>query len=174
MNENQMNETQKKRSVGGELILPVVGCLFTLYYFTTIIDSPWTAQVSAFFIGAVLLTLCLIFFIKKGLAIARDEAVLNFETLFSNTDITTGRLALFVITLGYAVLIEWGGFTITTFFFLFLSMTVLNKGQAKAFIAALSAGLSLGGYLLFILAFETRFPRGPFEVFMETVLTNGS
>ena len=168
------DETQKKRSVGGELILPVIGTVFTLYYFTTIMDSPWTAQVSAFFIGAVLLALCLVFFIKKGLAIARGEAVLNFETLFSSVDITSGRLALFIITLAYAILIEWGGFTITTFIFLLLSMTVLNKGQNKGFIVALSAGLSLGGYLLFILAFETRFPRGPFENFMEMVLSNGS
>ena len=169
-----MNEPNKKTSVGGELVLPFAGVIFTLYYFTTIIDSPWTAQVSALFIGSILLLLSLIFFIKKGLAISRGEASFTFNTLFSRADITTGRLALLFITLGYAVLIEWGGFTITTFFFLFLSMTVLNKGQSKGFIAALSGVMSLGGYLLFILAFETRFPRGPFETLMEAVLNNGS
>ncbi len=169
-----MNENSEKRSVGGELILPVAGTLFTLYFFSTIIDSPWTAQVSAFFIGAVLLALCTVFFIKTGLAVLRGEVVFDFSSLFSVVDLTSGRLALFFITIGYAILIEWGGFTITTFFFLFLSMTVLNKGQSKGFIAALSAGLSLGGYALFIFAFETRFPRGPFETFMEMVLTNGS
>lgn len=174
MNKSQRNEPEQKRSAGGELVLPAVGVVFTLYYFTTIIDSPWTAQVSAFFIGAVLLLLCTALFVKTGLAIARKQSALTFETLFSRQDLTSGRLALFFITLGYAVLIEWGGFTITTFFFLFMAMTVLNKGQNKGFIAALSAGLSIGGYLLFILAFETRFPRGPFETFMELVLSNGS
>lgn len=169
-----MNETEQKRSVGGELVLPVVGVLFTLYYFTTIIDSPWTAQVNAFFIGSILLLLCIALFVKTGLALAREEASFDFRTLFSSADISSGRLTLFFITLGYAVLIEWGGFTITTFAFLFLAMTVLNKGKNKGFIAALSAGLSLGGYLLFILAFETRFPRGPFENLMELVLSNGS
>ena len=169
-----MNEPNKKPSLGGEFVLPFAGVVFTLYYFTTIIDSPWTAQVSALFIGTILLLLSIIFFIKKGLEISRGEATFKFDTLFSRADITTGRLALLFITLGYAILIEWGGFTITTFFFLFFSMTVLNKGQSKGFIAALSAAMSLGGYLLFILAFETRFPRGPFESFMEMVLTNGS
>lgn len=169
-----MNEPEQKRSVGGELVLPFAGVLFTLYYFTTIIDSPWTAQVSAFFIGAVLLILCTALFIKSGLAVARKQAEFNFNTLFSRQDLTSGRLALFFITIGYAILIQWGGFTITTFCFLFSAMLVLNKGQSKGFIAALSATLSIGGYLLFILAFETRFPRGPFETFMELVLSNGS
>ena len=169
-----MNEPEQKRSAGGELVLPAAGIIFTLYYFTTIIDSPWTAQVSAFFIGAVLLTLCVALFIKTGLAVARNEATLSFVTLVSRQDLTSGRLALFAITIGYAVLIEWGGFTITTFCFLFLAMTVLNKGQSKGFIVGLSGVLSIGGYLLFILAFETRFPRGPFENFMELVLSNGS
>jgi len=169
-----MNENEQKRSVGGELVLPVAGVLFTFYYFTTIIDSPWTAQVNAFFIGTILLLLCAALFVKTGLALARGEASFDFRTLFSSVDISTGRLALFFITLGYAILIEWGGFTITTFVFLFLAMTVLNKGKSKGFILALSSSLSLGGYLLFILAFETRFPRGPFETFMEMVLTNGS
>ncbi|NQW00838.1 MAG: tripartite tricarboxylate transporter TctB family protein [Rhodospirillales bacterium] len=174
MNETELDKNQPKRSVGGELVLPALGVLFTLYYFTTIIDSPWTAQVSAFFIGAVLLSLSLVFFIKTGLAIRRGTARLSFDTLFSRLDISSGRLALLVITLSYAILIEWGGFTISTFIFLFLAMTVLNKGNSKGFIAALSAVLSLGGYLLFIFTFETHFPRGPFETFMELVLSNGS
>ncbi len=169
-----MNETKQKRSIGGELVLPVAGVLFTLYYFSTIIDSPWTAQVSAFFIGTILLCLCVALFIKNGMALARGDAAMTFHTLFSRLDISSGRLALLMITIGYAILIAWGGFTITTFVFLFLAMTVLNKGNSKGFIALLSAGLSLGGYLLFILAFETRFPRGPFETFMELVLSNGS
>lgn len=174
MTDTETDKNEPKRSAGGELILPGAGVIFTLYYFTTIIDSPWTAQVNAFFIGAVLLLLSLVLFIKTGLAIARGRATLTFDTLFSRQDISSGRLALLVITLGYAILIEWGGFTITTFVFLFLAMTVLNKGQSRGFIAALSGFLSLGGYLLFILAFETRFPRGPFETFMEQVLSNGS
>lgn len=169
-----MTDPNEKRSAGGELVLPVLGVVFTLYYFTTILDSPWTAQVSAFFIGAVLLLLCLVFFIKIGLLVAGNYATLRFDTLFSRNDISSGRIGLLLVTIAYAVLIEWGGFTITTFVFLSISMLILNKGQNKKFIVGLSATMSLGGYLLFILAFETRFPRGPFENLMKTVLTNGS
>ena len=62
-----MNETEKteKKHLGGDLVIPVAALAFTLYYFSTIIDSPWTAQVSAVFIGAILIVLLLIFIIKS-------------------------------------------------------------------------------------------------------------
>ena len=46
-----------KRHIGAQLIIPVAALAFTLYYFSTIINSPWTAQVSAFFIGSILILL---------------------------------------------------------------------------------------------------------------------
>lgn len=160
-------------SIGGQLVIPVSAVIFTLYYFTTIIDSPWTAQVSAFLIGFILIALCLALIIKNGLLVARKRADLRMSELFSSQDWSSGRVALFIITLGFIVLINWAGFTITTFVFLFLSIVVLNQGRRKL-LAALVAGLmSLGGYGLFILAFDTRFPRGPFENLMELLLNNG-
>jgi RsiW-degrading membrane proteinase PrsW (M82 family) len=54
----------EKKQIGGELVIPVAALIFTLYYFSTIYNSPWTAQVSAFFIGAILLLLIAIFLVK--------------------------------------------------------------------------------------------------------------
>jgi hypothetical protein len=48
-------------------------------------------------------------------------------------------------------------------------MMVLSGVQRITFILVLSTVLSFGGYLLFILAFETRFPAGPFELLMKQV-----
>ena len=45
-------------------------------------------------------------------------------------------------------------------------MLVLNNGRRPGFILGLAAGLALGGYLLFMVAFQTRFPDGPFEWLM--------
>lgn len=163
-----------KVSMGGELVIPCASIIFALYYFSTIIDSPWTAQVSAFFIGTVLTLLSLVFIIKTGLEVRNGEADLHFSSLFRRSDLELGRPALFALTIGYIVLIEWGGFTITTFFFLLFSTLLLNNGRRKKFILAISTALALGGYGLFILAFDTRFPRGPFEDLMEVVLNYGS
>ncbi len=169
----QQGDEDKKRSLGGELIIPVVAIVFTLYYFTTIVNSVWTAQVSAFFVGAVLIALSAAFIVRCAVAVRRGKADFGLGGLFSRADLTSGRLALLVVTLGYILTIEWAGFTITTFVVLFAGMLALNRGRGPGLIAALAAIMAFGGYLLFILAFDTRFPRGPFEIFMKAVLGDG-
>jgi hypothetical protein len=41
-------ESDQKQPLGSDLIIPTAAVIFTLYYFYSIIDTPWTAQVSAF------------------------------------------------------------------------------------------------------------------------------
>lgn len=167
-----MNEPEKteKKHLGGDLVIPVAALAFTLYYFSTIIDSPWTAQVSAVFIGAILIVLILIFIIKSVVSLRQGEADLGMDSLLNPRSFILKRLALLGLTLGFIVLVDYGGFTLTTFAFLTLAMLLLSGGRNKRFILILSAGLALGGYLLFILAFDTRFPDGPFEQLMERIL----
>ncbi len=54
MNNQPKSEPREKKHVGGELVIPVAALIFTIYYFVTIIDVPWTAQVSALFVGTIL------------------------------------------------------------------------------------------------------------------------
>lgn len=159
----------EKKAIGGELVIPAAGLVFTLYYFSTIVDSPWTAQVSAFFVGAILIALVLAFIARSLLMVKRGEASLGLGGL-AGADLTSGRLLFFAITLAYVVVIPWGGYTLSTFAFLFASMMVLNKGRRPGFIGMLAAAFSLSGYLLFVLALETRFPQGPFEKVMQAVM----
>lgn len=156
-----------KKQIGGELVIPVAALIFTLYYFSTIYNSPWTAQVSAFFIGAILLMLIAIFLVKSAIAWKAGEVGLGMDSLVAPRALITKRLVLFGLTLGFMVVVQWGGFTITTFAFLGLSMLLLSGRRRWRLILGLSAGLAIGGYLLFILAFDTRFPDGPFEQLMQ-------
>lgn len=157
----------KKKQVGAELIIPAGALAFTFYYFSTIIDSPWTAQVSAFFIGFILIGLIAIFTVKSLVAVVRGEADLGVDALVAPRPLIPRRLGLFGLTLGFIIFVQWGGFTLTTFLFLGLSMLLLTSGRRRKLILILAASLSIGGYLLFILAFDTRFPEGPFEYLMQ-------
>lgn len=163
MSEKSSHGSRVKTPLGGDLVIPVAAVVFTLYYVSTIIDSPWTAQVSAFFVGAILLALCLVFFVMVGMRVRRGEATLGFSPLIQPRAIAPKRAILFVLTVGYIFFIDWAGFTITTFLFLCLAMLLLSGGRNKRFIVGLAAGLAVGGYLLFVVAFERRFPEGPFE-----------
>ncbi|MCK5274593.1 MAG: tripartite tricarboxylate transporter TctB family protein, partial [Alphaproteobacteria bacterium] len=158
------------KHIGSDLVIPAAALAFTFYYFSTIIDSPWTAQVSAFFIGAVLIALIGAFVIYSLLSIRRGEADLGFQRLTEPLSFMPRRAALFALTIFFIFFVEWGGFTITTFIFLSGAMLLLSRGRNWKFILALSATLAIGGYFLFVYAFEVRFPKGPFELMMAQVL----
>jgi hypothetical protein len=162
--------TPKSKPIGGELLLPAAAVVFSIYYFSTITEVPFSAQVSALFVGSVLIFFCLMFFVRTFLQVRRGEATLGVGSLIEPVSYIPIRLGLLALTLGFVFLVQWLGFTLTTFLFLSLAMMLLNRGRKKRFIVAVSAVLSFGGWLLFIYAFDTRFPAGPFENLMAAVL----
>ena len=162
------SETQTK-SVGGELILPVAALVFTLYYFSTIYDSPWTAQVAAFFVGAILLLLIVIFIGRVAVSVGRGEADLGMKSILEPLSFLPVRAGLIGLTILYTIAIDWGGFTLTSFVFMTAATLMLNRGRHWKRSAAFAACVSLAGYLLFIVAFEIRFPKGPFEYLVEAL-----
>ena len=164
------NEGDKPVSLGGELIIPVLAIVFTLYYFSTVMDSPWTAQVNAFLVGSVLITVILIYFVTVARRVIKKEADLKLGKLLEPYSILPTKLIYIGLIIAYLIGIEWLGFTLPTFLFLASSMMLLNEGKNKIFTLILAAVLSLIGYGVFIVAFETRFPVGFFEKFMKSVM----
>ncbi len=161
------------RQIGGELVIPILAVGFTIYFFSTIWNSPWTAQVSAFMVGGILLLVCAIFFVRAGFWLVRGEGTLGVGNLFTMDDIRTGRIGLLLTTIAYVMFIDTLGFTLMTFLFLAVSMLILAKGKNPGFITMVSAAMALTGWAVFIWAFDTRFPRGWFETTMKAVLANG-
>jgi hypothetical protein len=166
-------DNEQPRMLGSELIIPVLAVAFTLYFFSTIWNSPWTAQVSAFLVGGVLLTVCTLLLLRFAFLYKKGRAILSLGYLFSRDDISSGRVGLIISTVAYCALIDRLGFTLTTFLFLSISMLILSKGNRPALICVSSAIISLCGWAVFILAFDTRFPRGWYETTMKAVLSNG-
>jgi Tripartite tricarboxylate transporter TctB family len=173
MADNTPSRDAEPRPIGAQLIIPIAAIAFTLYYFWTIVDAPWTAQVSALFVGIVLLVLCTAFLAKQAYEVMRGRVTLGLGDFVTHADITSGRLAIFLLTILYIYVIQWGGFTLTTFCFLFVSIAILNRGRRLGLIALVSFIMVIAGYLLFIVAFDVRFPRGPFELLMQKVFWHG-
>ena len=163
MDQQPESRPPSRRRVGGDLIIPIAAVAFTLYYFASIIDSPWEAQVNAFFVGSILIVLVAILLIRIGFALTSGAADLRLGALIEPVSVAPKRLTVLLLAIGYVAAIEWLGFTLTTFVFLAAAMLVLNGGRRPGFVMGLAAGLSLGGYILFMVAFQTRFPKGPFE-----------
>lgn len=155
-----------KRQIGGELIIPVLALAFTLYYFSTIIDSPWTAQVNAFLVGSILIVLVLAFFGVCLRELRRGRATLGVSNLFEPRRLLPRRAGFIGLTVGYLLVIGWLGFTLTTFLFLAGSMLLLGGGRRPALCLGLSAAMAGIGYAAFIALFETRLPEGPVETLL--------
>ncbi len=125
------SEDRDAKPIGGELVLPAAALLFTLYYFSTIIDTPWTAQVSAFFVGSILIMLIVLFGIRTWRQMQRGEVNLRIGSLVEPRDFISKRLIMLALTIGYIYLVTFLGFTITNFLFLTLTMLLLGNGQKK-------------------------------------------
>ncbi len=167
MTDHDEAEKTERKSLGGDLILPIGAFIFTLYYFYTIIDVPRIAQISAFFVGTILIFLIILLVVRIAKEVKAGTADLRLGRVVEPHSFIPKRLALLGLTLGFIFFVEWLGFTITVFLFLAMAMLLLSNGQKKAMIFSIATVLAFGGYLLFIVAFNTRFPAGPFEQLME-------
>jgi len=167
MSENSSSPSIERRKTnrGGDLVIPLLAVGFTLYYLWSIKSAPWTAKVATYMVAGVLLLLVLIAFVRIALEVRRGLADLGFSRLLSPLELMPRRLMLMLLTIAYVALIEWSGFTLTTLVYLFLAMLLLGAPRMRALWVSLA--YATGGYLLFIAAFDTRFPAGPFETLMK-------
>ena len=163
-------DRDEKRQIGGELIIPVLALIFTLYYISTVINSPWTAQLNAYMVGSVLIVLVLLFFGFALREVLARRATLGASNLLAPYAILPKRLAFMGLSLGYLLVMDWLGFTLTTFLFMGSSMYVLGNGRrpgAYLLTAIISAAIALG---VFVILFQKRFPKGPIEYFVQALM----
>lgn len=164
-----MTEPTTRRHRGAELVVPVLAVAFIVYYLVSTRHSPWTAKASSYLVASVLLLLLAIFTVVVIRELMRGEADLSLGGLAAPLHYLPRRLGLLALTVAYVVVLEWGGFTLTTAAFLYAAMLLLGGWRVRWTALWLSLAYSLGGYAVFIVAFDTRFPAGPFETFMRTL-----
>lgn len=163
MSEEEKSADEPKPQIGGELIIPVSALVLTIYYFSTIMNSPWTAQVNAFMVGSILIAVVLVFLVSRLGRVFAGRATLGAADVLAPRGILPKRAAFAALCLLYLVAIEWLGFTLTTFVFLWLAMMLLDGFRRPVLFAAIAGVTALVGYIVFIAAFETRLPAGVVE-----------
>lgn len=160
-----MSELSARRNQAlTELIIPIAAIGFTAYYIFSVRDGPFEAKFSAYFVGTALLVTSGILVVNRLWRLWRRD--LSALPVFREvpTVITVKRVVLLVLTLGYLLMIDYGmGFTLSNFIFLTCGFLLLRGLQQPMLAIGIAAVLSISGYLLFIVAFDTRFPEGPIE-----------
>ena len=159
----------EKRQIGGELVIPVLALIFTLYYISTVINSPWTAKLNAYMVGSVLIVLVLLFIGYAAWEVLKGRATLGAANLFAPYDILPKRIGFIALSLGYLIAMPWLGFTLTTFVFMAGSMLLLGGGRRPVLsvaAAVVMAAIALG---VFVILFQKRFPKGPVEYLIQAL-----
>jgi len=155
-------QEERPKVVGGDLVVPLAGVIFAIYYFVTIWDLTWEAQINGLLIGTVLIALVLLLLVRTARDVARGRARLGWGPLGGALPLQLQRAALLGLAILFIPLIQWLGFTLATGLFLFCGLYAMGVRDRRRLIG-LPLGLSLAGYLLFIVALDTRFPYGPVE-----------
>lgn len=163
MSSEPEQEKEEKRQIGGELIIPAIAVVFTLYYFSTIINSPWTAQVNAFLVGSILLAVVGVFAVVVVRELLAGRATLGATNLLKPYNMLGRRAGFIGLTVLYLFVIDVIGFTLSTFLFLFASMVLLDRKKRFVLCGALALIMAAVGYLAFVVFFEKRLPKGPIE-----------
>lgn len=159
-----------RRPLGADLIIPVSGLLFGIYYVTTVWSLPWQASAVGISLMAAMTVTGIILgnrFLKQYRSGSAD---LSFGDLFGRTrGVVARRLGLAALTCIFVYAMPYLGFTISLFLFVIATVLMLAGFERIRIAFLLASGMSIGGYLLFIVLVQARFPHGPFERIAGTI-----
>jgi len=162
------------RNVLPDLIIPALAVAFAIYYLTTITEVPWISQASAVFVTCLLFLSIAAFAVRTVRRIRKGTEAVHFEHLVSDVPTQVKRIILLAMTVGYVLLLDPLGFTLTTFVFLFCAIILLSSVANWRTAAIVAASCSVAGYVIFIYFFQTRFPKGFIENTIEGILRHGA
>ena len=165
---------QEPRNILPDFIIPVLALAFTIYYLTTITEVPWISQASAIVVGSLLTLSILAYFVRSAWRIRRGEEMLelrdSLHMLLGRVPVSSRRIGLLALAVGYVWIIDWLGFTLTTLVFVFSAIVLLSSLANWKRALAVSVSSAVIGYVVFLYFFETRFPRGPIEDWLKGLL----
>jgi len=170
----QQEPPREPRNVLPEFIIPALALGFTIYYLSTITEVPWTSQASAVLVGSLLTLSILVFVVRSVLRIRRGEEKLelrdSLHMLLGRVPVSSRRIGLLVLVIGYVWIIDWLGFTVTTFIFVFAAILLLSSLANWKRALAVAVSSAVIGYVVFVYFFHTRFPSGHLEAWLERLM----
>ncbi len=157
-------ETERGRNtaLGSHLIIPVLACALTAYYFVSTVGLVWEAKATGVFIGGILIVLCVAQFVRLGLRIHRGEGSLGFAGVFDDNLFNRQRLYLLVLVALFIITINWVGTTLGLFLLLMASMRLMGVRSLRTLLTV-SVVTAAVVHLLLIYLLGSQLPQGVFK-----------
>jgi hypothetical protein len=154
--------------LGADFIIPVLACGLTAYYVLSTLDLVWEAKVTGLFIGAILVALCVVHFVRLGRQLASGRGNLSFGELVNNDLFNRQRLGLLVLVTLFIVTIHWVGTTLGLFLLLIGCMWILGVRNIRTLVGVAFTTAAVV-YVLLIHLLGSKLPRGPVEQLLALV-----
>ncbi len=159
------------KPVGQDLIIAILALGFTTYYFWTVQELAWEAKSNGIVIGGALCVLVGLLVLRIAVRVWSGEASLRM-TLGGDPQTDRLRLGLLGISVAFLLLLPFAGTSIALALMLFATMWMLGARHWPTLL-----GVSLITPLLvwasLVVGLGTRFPAGPFERLMASLLGLG-
>ncbi len=162
-------EKERNNSVGADLVIPALALAFAIYFFADIYDLAWEAKANGVLIGTILVVLIAIQLARLGLALARGDGGLGFESLLGPREALPARLGLVGVTIAFIALVPWLGLTLTLFLCMAAALRAMGPRPWRR-ILLISFIVAASAWGLFIALLDTDMPRGPVEWAMAKIV----
>ena len=170
MHKNDDDLPKPARNVLPDLIIPVLALLFSIYYLTTITEVPWISQASAVTVSGLLLLTILAYALRTLYRVRRGEECLRLPRPGATAGTQIKRIILLLLAIAYVYFIGVLGFTLTTFVFVATTVVLLSSPGNWKNALKVAGACAVTGYIVFIYLFQTRFPKGAIETYLDRVL----
>jgi hypothetical protein len=148
-----------KRPLGGDVIIPALGCGLTVYYFVSTGDLVFEAKATGLVIGVVLIAFCAGLFARLLVQLAAGRGSLGLGELVANHPFNRQRLALAVLAVLFVATIHWVGTTLGLFLLLVGSMWTMGVRRLRTLLAVATVTAAVV-HLLLISLLGSRLPLG--------------
>jgi len=155
-------EKIKQIPIGADLVIPMIGIVFTIYYLSTIWNLRWEAKMNGLAVGGVLLMLIAILIVKTSFQVKRGKATLSMGRLLYPLESQGRRFGLIAAIVAFIAALPYLGLTLAIFCFMCATMLILGVRKPLSLLVTAIA-VATGGYVGFIVILNTRFPHGVVE-----------
>ncbi len=157
-----MAPTPPPDPLGADLIIPALALGLAVYFFCSIAGSAWEAKANGMLIGSVLAVLIVIQLARIGVEVARGRGNLRFDGLLAPRYVLPKRIGLVALTAVFIFALPWLGLTLALFIAMLAALLVMGVRKPVPLLAT-AGGAAAVAYLMFFVALDSDFPRGPVE-----------
>jgi hypothetical protein len=153
---------KKPRALGADLVIPVVALGFTVYFLESVWALQWEAKANGLMVGALLLLLLGVQFVRVGIDFVRGRGGFSFAPLVSPADAFRKRVSMLAIVIAFVATLPWLGLGLGLFLALAAGFTVMGVRPMKH-VLLVAFIITAVCWLSFMVALDTGLPAGPVE-----------